>query len=402
MRIVVLIASIIFFSLPVASQNMLSGKVLDSLTREPIQYVNVFFANTSIGSVTDAHGEFEIRDFPSGKYDLTVSFVGYTTVQQPIKFDGEVINLAIYLTQQVTQLKEITVQADTSGWKQNLEYFKWNFLGLTRNASQTRVINPHVLNLYFDQDDKILVAHAKQPIEIENHALGYKIYYLLEDFKVDYRSGKLDYYGIPRFSSMVPTRKGELKRWTREQERAYYGSFTHFIKSFKQNQLTENGFEVHTLFKVPNRDRPSDAYLDERIKSWQGKQTSNPIFIVGSVEVRDSLTYYMILRSRPKLVDSVGYKITDTRPLFSADDNSILQYSGMLQVTFDEREEARYALGRQPLKKQRSVVHLLGKQLRIYDNGYYEDVRNVFLDGYWAWSEKIAELLPLDYEPSIK
>jgi outer membrane receptor for ferrienterochelin and colicins len=57
------------------AQSSLTGKILDSLTHKPIPFVNVFFANTTIGTVSDTIGSFKIRNITNGKYDLTFSFV---------------------------------------------------------------------------------------------------------------------------------------------------------------------------------------------------------------------------------------------------------------------------------------------------------------------------------------
>src|SRR5688572_8641070 len=162
----------VFSALVAFSQSTLSGKVLDSLSRKPVPYVNVFFANTTIGTITDSTGSFAIRNIPNGKYDLTFSFVGYNTVQRPIDFSGGEQKLTVYLSEQVVQLKEIYIQADTSNWKSNFEQFKGYFLGFTQNASQATIMNPRNVKLYFDPSDRTLMGRAKKEIEIENRAMG--------------------------------------------------------------------------------------------------------------------------------------------------------------------------------------------------------------------------------------
>jgi hypothetical protein len=398
MRKLLLIVCAIAWGHNAFAQNKLSGKVLDSLTHEPIAFANVFLANASFGAVTSLNGEFSFQNFPSGKYDVTISFVGYTTVQRSIDFSNEQKTLTIYLSQQVVQLKEIYVRADTSGWKRNFEQFKLYFVGDTKNSLRTEIINPRAVYLYFDPDDRLLLGFGKKSIEIENRALGYKLYYELKDFQLDYRQGKLAYFGIPRFEPLGTNRKSEAKRWEGERQRAYNGSFTHFIQCLRQNNLAENGFEVHALFRVQNRNRPDDAYLSKRINYWREKLKVGQGNTIVLSSKHDSLAYYLNLRSMPKVIDSVGRKITDTKELFNKD-NDVIKYTGLLKVSFGEPEEEKYAQGRKPQRIQQSVVHLLGKELRVYDNGYYEDVKDVFLEGYLGWSEKIAELLPLDYQP---
>lgn len=393
-----------FISFAAKSQNTLSGTVLDSLTRNPIPFVNVFFANTTIGTVTDTAGNFTIRNFPSGKYDLTVSMIGYNPLMFSVDFSGGEQKITLYLTEQVVQLKEVFVRADTADWKNNFNLFRGYFLGATRNAQKTAITNPKELNLFFDSQERLLVAHARKELTIENRALGYNIYYRLVDFAVDYKQGKIEYFGIPRFELLTPKGNGERRRWDTERKRSYEGSFSHFIQTLKQNKLEQNGFDVYTLFRIPNPDRPSDAVLNERIKYWRERSMtkSGGVVIINSrgVSRDDSLGYYIDLKRLPELIDSVGRKITDTRELFVTGSNDLINYKGLLRVVFkNEHEEVNYSSGRQPLKVQISIVHFLVDQLRIYDNGYYEDVRNVFLEGYMGWSEKLAELLPLEYVP---
>jgi hypothetical protein len=76
-------------------------------------------------------------------------------------------------------------------------------------------------------------------------------------------------------------------------------------------------------------------------------------------------------------------------------------YQGLLAIQYDRLEDPIYAqtiARREQRIKQRSILRVL-TPLKIYSNGYYEDVRGIFLENYWSWSEKIATLLPLDYEP---
>ena len=400
MRLLLLISITISISIICNAQNVLTGHVVDSLTNKPVPFANVFFANTTIGAVTDTSGFFTIRNFPSGKYDLTISFIGYNTRQQSVEFLDTRLNIKVALTQQVIQLNEIVVKADTSGWKRNYELFKKLFIGITENAENVSIINPRDLRFYFERPDQLLLGFGQKPIVIENRSLGYRIFYELIQFEYSSLTGRLGYYGIPRFEVLTPNRKSEANRWARERKRSYNGSLAHMMRSLQQNTLQENGFKVFLFYRVPNRNRPSDAFLNGRIQYWREKmETSGRVYIGGSTRKDDSLSYYLKLRNEPKFVDSVGRAINDTRELFVEGRNDIISYQGMLMVVFNEGEEKAYAVGRNPAARQQSIVHLLGKQLKVYDNGYYENVMDVFLEGYLGWSEKIAELLPLEYSP---
>ena len=127
-------------------RNTLTGVITDAETKEPVAFANVFFANTRIGESSDADGKFSLTGFPSGKYDLTVMFVGYTTYQQSLEFNGSEFRLTIELVQNEIKLNEIVVNEDTTGWAQNFAIFKRGFLGETGNANQCKILNPEKIH----------------------------------------------------------------------------------------------------------------------------------------------------------------------------------------------------------------------------------------------------------------
>ena len=116
----------------------------------------------------------------------------------------------------------------------------------------------------------------------------------------------------------------------------------------------------------------------------------------------DSLSFYDNLRRRPEYQDSLGRVFTDLSMLMGADRNTIL-YTGYLYIVYKkEREESTYAYNNQrgAVNEQHSIIQIFYPGLVVYENGYYEDVRNIFFDGYMGWAEKISDLLPLDYLPA--
>lgn len=380
------------------AQNSVSGTVLDSLTHEPVPFANIFFANTLIGTATDLNGTFQIKNIPDGKYDFTISCVGYKTLQKALEFDNtELQNIGIALPQNPIKLNEVRVMADTTGWYGNYQNFKKNFIGEFKGASAVKIQKPHDIFLYFDSRDRVLVAYASNEIAIENYATGFLVYYKLDKFELDYKEGRIVYYGVPRFQNMIPGKESDTKKWEKQRERIFKGSLSHVLLSILHNQLDKNDFVVNELFRIPNPKRPSDGFLTERINYWRGyKKTNSKLKEMRMAD--DSLDFYYDLRSQPVLVDSIGRQITDTKDIIN--DNNTLQYKGLLRVVYKgEREEFAYAQsqGRAQLRYQYSVVQLRGDQLKIYDNGYYENQTDVFLEGYLGWYEKIGNLLPLEY-----
>jgi hypothetical protein len=67
-----------------AQQTILSGKVLDSHTNEPLPYVNVYIKGTNIGAISDTAGFFKLI-IPTKSDSVYFSAVGFHTTSMAIK-----------------------------------------------------------------------------------------------------------------------------------------------------------------------------------------------------------------------------------------------------------------------------------------------------------------------------
>jgi hypothetical protein len=380
-----------------SEKRSLSGKVIDAITKEPLSSVNIFFANTTIGTSSLTDGAFFIKGISSGKYDLVASFIGYKPFMLSLDFSDQArgftkeIKLTIELEQEAKELGEITVKADTLNWAKNYADFKKSFLGETHNSKQCKILNPHDIHFYFDPKDAVLVAHSKKPIEVENLALGYKIYYYLYQFESDYRNGVLSIFGVPRYEELASENGRKNKVWKRERAQAYDGSVTHFMRALRDSALVENGFTVKEIVGFANPERPSDKFLNRKVKELREKQRNNT----------DSIIYYNRLKARTKEIEKVRDKILTGAEFLRSSAEKIENMKGKYQIVFDDKEEQEYLwqVRRKYTAKQKSIFHFSNNSLKIYANGYYEDVRSLLVEGYLSWHEKIANMLPLEYEP---
>jgi len=88
----------------------LSGSVTDSESGEPILGSTLYFPQLEAGTSTDEEGRFSI-DLPIGRHEMTVSYLGYTTLAAPLAVfnDGEI---RIPLERVSIALEEVVVEAE--------------------------------------------------------------------------------------------------------------------------------------------------------------------------------------------------------------------------------------------------------------------------------------------------
>jgi hypothetical protein len=385
-----------------AQTTRVSGRVIDADTQEPIPFVNVFFANTSIGASTDADGNFSFGRFAAGKYDLTVTYVGYSTFQQTLDFSVEreqQVNVTLRILPK--KLNEIVVKPDTTGWARNYREFKRLFLGETGNAAKCSILNPKDIHLFRDPETNSLVAHSIQPIQVENRALGYTLQYYLIQFEVNYSTGNTLIYGIPQYKSMPAQRRADSVRWARERKRAYEGSMLQFVRQVQANGLKSSGFEVKVIRQIPNPLRMSQSSIDANLQRLQTKMRSE--LQNGSTRrLEDSISFFMEENRKSKTVEVMENTLLSGRELFGDRKDSVVTYTGKLYVRYRrENKDPNYMSPMGEVDtRQNSFIHFT-EPARLYATGYFDPPKAIFLEKYWAWSEKIADMLPLDYLPPV-
>ena len=100
---------------------VISGKVIDEITKEPLPYVNIVVMDMAkkviTGGITEENGSFKIKDIPKGNSLVEVQFIGYTTFSKQINVTSKnkTVNLGtIALKESAAELDEVVVRAETS------------------------------------------------------------------------------------------------------------------------------------------------------------------------------------------------------------------------------------------------------------------------------------------------
>ena len=114
-HIIILLIAVSFVQLGVAQTKMITGKVVDSVTRVPLQNVSITLKNSSRGTLTDTSGNFKITVDKSVKR-ITFSITGYHSRTYAIT-DQPSQELTVLLSKSYTKLADVVVNAKKGKYK---------------------------------------------------------------------------------------------------------------------------------------------------------------------------------------------------------------------------------------------------------------------------------------------
>ncbi len=336
-----------------------SGRVLDSLTNEPIPSVNVFLSGTNIGGVTDLDGYYSIDRIPVGTYEVIFSHLTYEMKTELVSRHSpgiKTVNAAMSVQLNVLDTVEV-VSRRLIGPKERDRYiriFENEFIGRSSISSRCKLLNPEVLDFIYDPENDKLEVFALEPLEIENDYLGYEITYVFETFQ---RVGNhVNFYGKARFDNLKPAFKREARQWLKNRRSVYEGSFLHFRRSLIKDELRSNNFRISLVQSA----------------DLSGVPTANEV----------SLSREDILMPQ----DNSSYT---------------LAFDNFLKVVYrrkpDEEYKNQFYEERGSLNYQLSLLTIGDRPVILRANGRME-FPGVATYGYWYW-ERMGDLLPENYDP---
>lgn len=342
------------------SYYVVKGKVIDKNTKAPLQGASVFAQNTTLGAASDASGDFSIR-LPEGGYSLIVTYSGYETESIRISHaSSQEDNIVFELNAQEKALEEVSVVISNEvrdGWLKYGDFFIENFIGQTKFSKQCSIKNPEVLHFYFSKKRNRLKVLAKEPLIVDNFALGYTIKFAIDSFINEYETKTNLFIGYPLFEEMQGTPDQEAT-WIKNRMIAYRGSMLHFMRSLYARTLQENGFEVQFIVKN------NDEEIPITLKNLYGAL---------NYELDDST---QTVEFRPNQIDvAIIYNKANPEQVYLEMEPSARKNFQLSTLTF---------------AKDESIV--------IEQNGYYYDQEDIITNGYLAF-KKIGDMLPYDYKP---
>ncbi|MGA0555300.1 carboxypeptidase-like regulatory domain-containing protein [Larkinella sp. VNQ87] len=221
---------------------ILTGYVTDAATGKPLPFANVYVNGSMRGATTDEKGYYTLAGLPLGTVEIAVSFVGYQSIAQKIRFENVSPQKANFrLEPSVHLLDAVTVRGNPKGWERHLRQFKKQLLG-EPFGGQCLLVNSEVLQ--FKEQKGHLYATANEPLIIDNQALGYRLTYALQHFNAT-PSGNVFSAGTARFEELKPENERQANRFRRNRLIAYQGSIRHLMTSLIDNTFEQAGFLVY-------------------------------------------------------------------------------------------------------------------------------------------------------------
>ncbi len=384
----------------------ITGIVTDAKTGYSIENVNVFLAFTMMGAATDKDGYYHIPKVPMGTFDLVISHINYQAQTRTIRIDTASDQQYMFkLVPRIHITTPIIINAEANEeWRRNFEKFKEILLGKTENARNTKILNPLVLD-FSENDSGDLLAQANEPLEIENRALGYNLYYILRSFIAadDY----IKFSGIPKFTKMKIKSNTQEIEWFNNREDVYKGSFRHFLTSICNNYKNSFGIisEDHFVIDTTDKDgqkgkiyfsgdiKESDFELDESDRTEDGvriyhkkdtylKQLGFSIWYMSNIWLGNP---------RPVIIP-----VNTNQYLRLADIPSemYLKFPSTLKIIYSDP----LLIDMGNYEKQHSFITLEKDSVLIDIYGRYHESFMIKMSGHWA-KERLADTLPYEYKP---
>ncbi len=336
-----------------------TGKVIDKNNKAPLQGASVFAQNTTYGVATDVEGNFTIK-LPIGGYSLVITYTGFETESMRISNSNtQIDNLVIEMGAQQKSLEEVSVAISNEvkdGWQKYGVFFTNNFIGQTQFAKEAVIKNHEVLHFYYSKKRNRLKVLAKEPLIVENYALGYKLKFAIDSFTYEYGTNTNLFIGYPLFEEMKGTPQQQTT-WMSNRASAYKGSMLQFMRSLYNRTLTENEFELQ--FIVKNNDDEIPIPLQD-------------------------------------LYGAINYQKDDSTKTVEFKPNQ-----PTLAVIYKAKPEQAFLDLDQTAKKDFQLSTLLftpGESIVIEQNGYYFDQTDIITNGYLGF-KKMGDMLPYDYTP---
>lgn len=338
---------------------IITGQVMNAESGALMQGASVYAENTTIGTVTDADGNFKLW-LPNGGHNITVTYSGFTTANQRSASSDADKHLVFTIKPREVEIADVVVVSTNEvkdGWEKYGQFFFHHFIGKSKNANSCTIQNPEVLKFYFSKKRNRLKIMAAEPVVIRNKALGYNIRYSLDSFTHEYTTGLSFYSGNPLFEDATKE-SGKSSAIELAREEAYKGSVLHFMRSLFHQTLQKDSFEVQFVVKYNEEEKALTLKNYYAALNYQKDEASQTVTILPN-QTEVGVIY---IGEKP----DVGYVQEQI-------DSSAIKDFQFSILTFQPKQT-----------------------ITIEQNGFFYDQTDLVFKEYWTW-EKVGDMVPYDY-----
>ena len=367
------------------SSSRICGNIIDAETREPIAYANIFISNSSIGTASDRDGYFELRNLPYGRYEVIASVLGYEILKANVSiYTTSRRNFRFEMYKRPIEMEEVIVRGKISRKrKRQLDQFRRNLLGSSQNGKKSYITNEEVIR--FEEKGNVLYAFAHEPLKIINNGLGYKIYYVLEEYQQS--SSDVKYIGFPHFIELRSTTYHDSTDWPENRKNTYLGSLRHFLTIICENYYLTRGDVSERPFTFDWGDvvnhRTKMVYAEENHVDREGFFVTQVKYLHGNVV-------------------TTNIQLVNTNWFLSNSENEnemYLSFKNYLAISYDKEF---YPFTSKRGKNQKSSwINMTCESTILDKDGRYFDKYAIQTRGLWS-KERVADMLPFDYEINEK
>ena len=114
--IISILLAVLPFVISAQQKTIITGKVYDATTREPLPFVNLLLKNTTVGTTTDIDGAYKLETETSSD-SIMVSYIGYDMTIKPI-VNHKTQTINFFLQSQSQNLGEVVVHpGENPAWR---------------------------------------------------------------------------------------------------------------------------------------------------------------------------------------------------------------------------------------------------------------------------------------------
>ncbi|MBN2281705.1 MAG: carboxypeptidase-like regulatory domain-containing protein [Candidatus Marinimicrobia bacterium] len=343
------------------------GRVVDKETGLPLPGVNIFFAGTTIGTISDDAGNYIIR-YPENLHtNLIFQHIGYKILEKGLKKATNTF-LIIELAPKSVELKPVYVSAERS-WLQNYQrqlmlqkFLDKFFLNKTISDQFCEIENTQYLDFNYHKPEYEVTCDTL--LIVKNNFLGYQMKVALNEFHwvshENHFNLKWEYF--INFNEMSTQDSHESKYWKENRVYVYQGSFRHFIKTVINQDPSDKNFKIFKCKKV--RKGPNNQFK----RSFDTEFSLNTNFKLQKSDY-NSLNFSEVFSvSRQNNLYRIDYNLHD--------EYLIIEYRNRIK----------------------GFIQLLTNQILSDDNGNLLMRNDLMVGGDWQ-NYGMESQLPLDYVP---